>query len=240
MQILVLGMHRSGTSMVARLLNMMGAYFAPQGVQMPAHPENPKDFWERQGVLLCIRLLRSANCEWYRISSFTVDKIPNEALEEFPEQGRKEFSESQKEVHKVNAKISQQAADVARYQRRLEKLRELLSKAGRLLERALTSSRWRFGSLVLFRSRKLGGESDPRWRKRLLGELKAWIQQRGEYSTFHSAKDQSTPNCKAISWAGEQMTQMIDPQTNRYTALLTQQKIRARPTVKLSARPASK
>ena len=181
MQILVLGMHRSGTSMVARLLNMMG-------------------------VLICIRLLRSANCEWYRISGFTVDKIPNEALEEFREQGRNEFSESQKEVHKVNAKISQQAADVARYQRRLEKLRELLSKPGRLLERALTSSRWRFGSLVLFRSRKLGGESDPRWRKRLLGELKAWIQQRGEYSTIHSAKDQSTRNCKAVSSAGEQMT----------------------------------
>jgi hypothetical protein len=58
MQILVLGMHRSGTSMVARLLNMMGAYFAPEGVEMPAHPEKPKGFWERQDVLLCIRLLR--------------------------------------------------------------------------------------------------------------------------------------------------------------------------------------
>jgi hypothetical protein len=52
--------------------------------------------------------------------------------------------------------------------------------------------------------------------------------------------DQSTPNWKAVSSAGEQMTQMIDPQTKRYTALLTQQKIRARPTVKLSAPPASK
>jgi len=68
--------------MVARLLNMMGEYFAPEGVEMPAHPENPKGFWERQDVLLCIRLLRSANCEWYRISGFTVDKILNEALEE--------------------------------------------------------------------------------------------------------------------------------------------------------------
>ena len=31
--------------------------------------------------------------------------------------------------------------------------------------------------------------------------------------------DQSTRNCKAVSSAGEQMTQMIDPQTKRYTAL---------------------
>jgi hypothetical protein len=204
MQILVLGMHRSGTSMVACLLNMMDAYFAPEGVEMPAHPENPKGFWERQGVLLCIRLLRSTNCEWHRISSFTVDKIPNEALEEFQEQGRKEFSESQKEVHKVNAKISQQAADVARYQRRIEKLRELLSKAGRLLERALTSARWRFGSLVLFRSRKFAGESI------LADGSGSWVNLKRGSSRVASIQ------------------------------LLTQQKIRARATVKLSARPASK
>jgi hypothetical protein len=64
LQILVLGMHRSSTSMVARLLNMMGAYLAPEGVELPAH-------------------LRSANYEWYRISSFTVDKIPNEGVHIF-------------------------------------------------------------------------------------------------------------------------------------------------------------
>jgi hypothetical protein len=206
MEILVLGMHRSGTSVVARLLNMMGAYFGSESVELPPHPDNPKGFWERQDVLLCIRLLRSTNCEWYCNSSFTVDKIPNEALEEFREQERKEFSESQKEVHKLNAKISQKPADVARYQRRIEKVRGLLSKAGRLPELALTSSRWRFGSLVLFRFRKVAGESDPRRRTRLLSEFEAWIQQGGEYSTTHSTKDQKTPNCKAVSSASEQMT----------------------------------
>jgi hypothetical protein len=36
MQILVLGMHRSGTSMVARLLNMMGAYFPRKGLNASA------------------------------------------------------------------------------------------------------------------------------------------------------------------------------------------------------------
>jgi spore maturation protein CgeB/GT2 family glycosyltransferase len=89
MQILVFGMHRSGTSIVARLLNMMGAYFAPEGVEMPAHSTNPKGFWERKDVNeLCIGLLRSADCEWYRISSFSIDKIPSEALEEFREKAR--------------------------------------------------------------------------------------------------------------------------------------------------------
>jgi hypothetical protein len=44
MQVLVLGMHRSGTSMVARLLNMMGAYFAPEGTSLGANQEKPKGF----------------------------------------------------------------------------------------------------------------------------------------------------------------------------------------------------
>jgi hypothetical protein len=89
MQILILGMHRTGTSMVARLLNMMGIYFAPEGVEMPADPTNPKGFWKRKDVNeLCIQLPRSAKCEWYRVSKFTIDKIPNEALEEFREKAR--------------------------------------------------------------------------------------------------------------------------------------------------------
>ena len=89
MQILVLGMHRTGTSMVARLLNMMGFYFAQEEAEMPAHPSNPKGFWERKDVNeLCIRLLASANCDWHRISSFSIDNVPNEALEEFRAKAR--------------------------------------------------------------------------------------------------------------------------------------------------------
>ena len=430
MQILVLGMHRTGTSMVARLLNMMGIYFAPEGVEMPAHPTNPKGFWERKDVNeLCIQLLRSAKCEWYRVSNFTIDKIPNEALEEFREKARqiilrldahrpwflkdprlcllaplwlelleapvclfvhraplevarsletrdgfplsfglalwerynvaalnatrgrrrvqvnhadlmadpvravrqlqeklqelgvrglrapsdqeirafidpslyrakekqtrgrlsqaqrklrgafqkgrvlllkkaihfsaesqevlshhdrwmeaqssiaeveKAIAQTQKELEQARASASalrdtlgksekersalcdrleksekekseartsaaalrskleksekaksELKAAIARGQRRTEKLRELLSKAGGLLERALTSSRWRIGSLVLFRSRRFAGESDPHWRKRLLGEFKAWVQQGGEYSATDAAKSKN-------------------------------------------------
>jgi hypothetical protein len=44
MQLIVLGMHRSGTSVLARLLNMMGAYFAAEGLGIGANPENPKGF----------------------------------------------------------------------------------------------------------------------------------------------------------------------------------------------------
>jgi hypothetical protein len=44
MQILVLGMHRSGTSMVARLLNMTGAYFDPEGVENASASRESKEF----------------------------------------------------------------------------------------------------------------------------------------------------------------------------------------------------
>ncbi len=87
MQILILGMHRSGTSVVARLLNMMGVYFAPEGVSTGANEENPKGFWERQDVrALNDALLHSAGAEWHRVSAFSLDQIPEAALAEFKKQ----------------------------------------------------------------------------------------------------------------------------------------------------------
>ena len=84
MQILVLGMHRSGTSMVARLLNMMGAYFAAEGISTGANQENPKGFWERRDVrTLNDMLLHSAGADWHRVSNFTLEKIPPAALAQF-------------------------------------------------------------------------------------------------------------------------------------------------------------
>jgi len=46
MPICITGMHRSGTSMVARLLNLCGLYLGPQEKMMPPKPDNPKGFWE--------------------------------------------------------------------------------------------------------------------------------------------------------------------------------------------------
>jgi hypothetical protein len=84
MQILVLGMHRSGTSMVARLLNMMGAYFATEGTSIGANQENPKGFWERRDVwALNDTVLHSAGANWHRVGDFTLEKIPTAALAQF-------------------------------------------------------------------------------------------------------------------------------------------------------------
>ena len=124
---------------------------------------------------------------------------------------RNMLEKSENEKSELKNQISLQAAAIARDQRRIEKLRELLSKAGKLLERVLTSSRWRIGSLVLFRSRRFAGELDPRWRRRLLGEYKTWIQQGGEYSTTDPAKSHSTSISKTDGSGGPVVEKKLNP-----------------------------
>ena len=44
----VLGMHRSGTSVAARLLNLLGVYLGPEKRLMEAGLDNPTGFWEHR------------------------------------------------------------------------------------------------------------------------------------------------------------------------------------------------
>ena len=50
MQIILLGMHRSGTSAVAGLIHQMGAYVGDETICMPPNEGNPKGYWERMDV----------------------------------------------------------------------------------------------------------------------------------------------------------------------------------------------
>lgn len=78
MQILILGMHRSGTSATARLINMMGAYFAPDKLALPTDASNPKGFWERQDVMrLNNKLLHQQQCLWNRIPHWSQQQAEN-------------------------------------------------------------------------------------------------------------------------------------------------------------------
>lgn len=77
MQIFVLGMHRSGTSALARILNLMGAHFGDGGVGIGANDENPKGFWERRDVrLLNDAILFNAGCDWDCVSGFDAHGVP--------------------------------------------------------------------------------------------------------------------------------------------------------------------
>jgi GT2 family glycosyltransferase/glycosyltransferase involved in cell wall biosynthesis len=84
MQLIVLGMHRSGTSVLARLLNMMGAYFGPEGASTAANIENPKGFWERQDVReLNDFVLHSVGCDWNKVAGFQISSLPDSVVDEF-------------------------------------------------------------------------------------------------------------------------------------------------------------
>jgi hypothetical protein len=76
MQLIVLGMHRSGTSTVTRLLNMAGAYFGPEGISNGADEGNLKGFWERVDVrAACDGLLQESGFDWWKVADFSLDRI---------------------------------------------------------------------------------------------------------------------------------------------------------------------
>src|SRR5205823_3824244 len=71
------GMHRSGTSSVARLLNLAGAYFGPEGVATEANEENPRGFWERRDVReVCDALLLGSGFDWWKVAGFDGHAVP--------------------------------------------------------------------------------------------------------------------------------------------------------------------
>ena len=51
MPVVVGGMHRSGTSMAIRLLNVMGVYLGEESELVPATADNPDGYWEHSGFV---------------------------------------------------------------------------------------------------------------------------------------------------------------------------------------------
>jgi hypothetical protein len=65
--LVVLGMHRSGTSALARVLNLCGAVL-PAKLRPPKLGNNPKGFWEPEDVVeLNERLLKQLGASWDRV-----------------------------------------------------------------------------------------------------------------------------------------------------------------------------
>ena len=76
-RIIVLGMHRSGTSCVSNLLTRLGAYFGPGSASIGSAKENPKGFWERRDIRnLCDGILFGCGCDWWNIADFSEDRVP--------------------------------------------------------------------------------------------------------------------------------------------------------------------
>src|SRR5665213_4590235 len=70
--ILVLGMHRSGTSAVAGALSLLGA--TPPATMLPAAVDNPSGFWEATSLLgVNDWILNENGASWYDCLEFDAD-----------------------------------------------------------------------------------------------------------------------------------------------------------------------
>jgi len=78
--ICILGMHRSGTSLVTRILNLMGAYLGPDQSLISPKPDNPRGFWEQKSIMdLNNDLLKELGGSWDKPPAF------NDGWESSPE-----------------------------------------------------------------------------------------------------------------------------------------------------------
>lgn len=69
-------MHRSGTSAVSRILNLMGCYFGSEEMSVGVGQDNPKGFWERKDVVETNDfILEKAGATWSDISAFDNARI---------------------------------------------------------------------------------------------------------------------------------------------------------------------
>jgi len=84
MQIVVLGMHRSGTSALCSLLDLAGVYFGRDDEFISTNEENPKGFWERKDVRrLNDEILYSLGSDWSEISNLEQEKLSGETRDSF-------------------------------------------------------------------------------------------------------------------------------------------------------------
>ena len=93
-QIVVLGMHRSGTSIVTHLIHQMGAYFGEIDHEMGPNEYNLKGYWERNDVMQLNDAIFQESQEevsWFRVSNFnayenTISKDLDERIKEIIDQ----------------------------------------------------------------------------------------------------------------------------------------------------------
>ena len=79
--LLVLGMHRSGTSAITGALGLCGAWVGEEAELTGANVENPRGFWERRDTReICDRLLQAAGADWWKVANFDREAIPRAVL----------------------------------------------------------------------------------------------------------------------------------------------------------------
>ena len=79
LNLIVLGMHRSGTSLASGLLRIAGVYFGTDDEFIAPNDENPKGFLERKDIRsLNDRMLHSVGADWSEIADFDLSRMAND------------------------------------------------------------------------------------------------------------------------------------------------------------------
>jgi len=82
-------MHRSGTSAVTRVLNLMGCWAGPEDAFAPADEANPTGYWEHRDVwALDEAVLQILGSTWCQTTGFDLARLDPESRARFAEQAR--------------------------------------------------------------------------------------------------------------------------------------------------------
>jgi len=88
-QVVVLGMHRSGTSAVTRVLNMMGLWVGPPNAFPPADEGNPTGYWEYREVwALNEAVLGALGTTWCTVDHLDLERLGPLARAHFEQRAR--------------------------------------------------------------------------------------------------------------------------------------------------------
>lgn len=89
MQIVVLGMHRSGTSALVRLLSLAGCWIGSDDDFHDADDANPRGYWEHKEVWgLDSDLLNALGGDWDEVPDFSLDRLDDAARQTFAARAR--------------------------------------------------------------------------------------------------------------------------------------------------------
>jgi len=81
LQIVVLGMHRSGTSALTGALARMGVHVGDEDELTARNWENPQGFFERRDArTICDALLHGSGADWWKVSAFEPENVDFDTL----------------------------------------------------------------------------------------------------------------------------------------------------------------
>jgi glycosyltransferase involved in cell wall biosynthesis/SAM-dependent methyltransferase len=79
--VLLCGMHRSGTSVLAQMLGQFGIWLGDESQMLEAHAQdNPEGYWERRDVYEAhVQFFRDLNLDWDRLARFGPEALDGDA-----------------------------------------------------------------------------------------------------------------------------------------------------------------